>query len=66
MFSDDRIEIIKLFISVICGLAAANWIRGFLADPLSIILVSASAIVIFYYILSYICSFFGNYRIRND
>jgi len=66
MAFDDRIEIIKLFIAVLVGFAAGGWISGFLGDPLSTILVSASAIVVMYYVLGYAESFLKGNKNRND
>jgi hypothetical protein len=59
MFFEERIEIIKLFIAVLAGLAAGSAARDIFGDPLSTILISASAIVIIYYILGYVESFFA-------
>lgn len=66
MAFDDRVEIIKLFIAVLAGFAAGGWISGVLGDTLSTILVSASAIVIVYYILGYAESFLKRNKNRND
>jgi hypothetical protein len=64
MVFEDRIEIIKLFISVLGGIAAGNSAGRIFGDSLSTILVSASAIVIIYYILGFIESFI--IKNRND
>lgn len=62
MFFEERVEIIKLFIAVLAGLAAGSAARDIFGDPLSTILVSASAIVIIYYILGYAESYLTGKR----
>ncbi|ADN36705.1 hypothetical protein Mpet_1954 [Methanolacinia petrolearia DSM 11571] len=62
MFFEERIELIKLFISVLVALAAGNMINSILGDTLSFILVFAAVIVITYYILGFIESFFAGKR----
>ncbi|WP_421908203.1 hypothetical protein [Methanolacinia petrolearia] len=54
MFFEERIELIKLFISVLVALAAGNMINSILGDTLSFIQVFAAVIVITYYILGFI------------
>ena len=62
MFFEERIELIKLFVSVLVALAAGNMINSILGDTLSFILVFAAVIVITYYILGFIESFFAGKR----
>ena len=62
MFFEERIELIKLFVSVLVALAAGNMINNILGDTLSFILVFAAVIVITYYILGFIESFFAGKR----
>lgn len=57
MVFSDRLEIAILFASVCIGLVAGSNLQLISAgDPLTTILVSAAAIVISYYILSYAAS----------
>ena len=62
MFFEERIELIKLFVSVLVALTAGNMINSILGDTLSFILVFAAVIVITYYILGFIESFFAGKR----
>ena len=64
MFFEERIELIKLFVSVLAGLAAGNLVNSILGDTLSFVLVFAAAIVITYYILGFIESFFAGKKNR--
>lgn len=66
MVFEERREILKLFIAVIAGFAAGNLTNNIFGDPLSVLLVSAAAIVIVYYILSFAGSFFPGSRKGND
>lgn len=66
MVHNERIEIIKLFISVFAGFAVAGAAGNIFDDPLSTILVSAAAVIIIYYILGYAESLLVKKRNRND
>lgn len=62
MVFEERIEIIKLFIAVLAGFAAGSSINDIFGDPLPTILVSASVIVIIYYILGFVESILAEKR----